>query len=77
MTGRVCRKLGKDTENMEARVNSPSLSERKDNLAAMTNVLDLLMIKRTATSKTIDDQDVLVKLPPHETRRITCPYASE
>ena len=73
MTGEACREIGRKTENMEHRLNEPQQHELDENINEMQLVLDKLVIKRTATSKTIDNTQVLVKLPPHETRKITCP----
>ena len=49
----------------------------KRNIDEKQPVLDMLMIKRTSTSRTIDAEEVLVKLPPHETKKITCPLNDE
>ena len=77
MTGKVCRVSGRKTENMEARLHSPSQNDLKQNIDEMQLVLDKLMIKPTAKSRTIDGDDVLVKLPPHETRKIVCPLSQD
>ena len=62
---------------MEARLHGPSDDELKRNIDEMQLVMDKLMIKRTAKSRTIDGADVLVKLPPHETRKIVCPLSED
>ena len=58
MTGKVCREIGKRIENMEARLRSPSDEEPKQNIDVIRVVLDKLMIKRTAKSRTIVGDNV-------------------
>lgn len=77
MTGDVCREIGKDTENMEARSTEPSADEREITIARMKKVLTKVMIKRTAKSIYINNNRVLVVLPPHETRRVKCPLSDK
>ena len=62
---------------MEARLHGPSHNELKQNIDEMQLVLDKLTIKRTAKSRTIDGDDVLVKFPPYETRKIVCPLSQD
>lgn len=62
MTGKVCRAIRKSTENMKARLRPPSDDDLKQKIDERQLVLDKLMIKRTSKSRTIDGDDVLVKL---------------
>lgn len=73
MTGARCRAIGTATRNMAARTTQPSVADRVENIDQMSKVLNKLMIKRTATSKVMNTDKVLVALPPRETRMITCP----
>ena len=57
-TGTVCRAIGKKADDMEACTTAPSDEELKQNVDEMQLVLNKLMIKRTATSRTIDGDQV-------------------
>ena len=77
MKGKVCRETEMRTENMEARLHGPSDFKLKHNIDEIQLVLDKLIVKRTTKSRTIDRDDVLVKLPPHETRKTVCPLSED
>ena len=77
MTGAKCRDIGKATKNLESRTTDPPKEVRDTNIADMRRLLNMLMIKRTARSTYMDDDKVLVVLPPHETRRVTCPLTDD
>lgn len=77
MTGAECRETGAHTERMEARTTPVAKEERKKNVARMKALLDHLMIKRTASSRTIDGKGPLVILPPHQTRKVLCHLSAE
>ena len=62
---------------MEARLTEPPKEDREANIAAMKNVLNELMTNRTTRSTYMDSEQVLVELPPHETRRIRCALIDE
>ena len=68
-TGTVCRAIGKKADNMEGCTIASSDKELEQNVNEMQLFLNKLMIKRTATSRTIDGDQVLVKLPPNETKK--------
>ena len=45
------------------------------NVGQIKTVLNRLMIKRTAQSVLLGTNELLIVLPPHETRRISCPLS--
>lgn len=77
MIGKICRAIGKRTENMKARLRGPSDDELKQNIDEMQLVLNKLMIKRMIKSRTIDGDDVLIKLLSHEIRNIIHPLSED
>ena len=68
--GKVYRAIGKRTENMKARLYSLSNDELKRNIDEIQLVLNKLIIKRTAKSRIIDNNDLLVKLSLYKIKRI-------
>lgn len=73
MTGERCRQIGKATKNLAGRIIAPSLAKRAENIRQISMVLNKLITKRTARSKFIYSDKVLLVLPPQETRRTSCP----
>lgn len=73
ITGARCRAISTATRNMVVRITQSSIADRVENIDQMSKVLNKLMIKRTATSKVMNTNKVLVALSPRETRMIICP----
>ena len=51
--------------------------DRERNYAAINAYLQVIMIKRTAISRTIDGNARLVPLAPHQTMLVGCPLSEE